>query len=186
MLVAISATGPTVNDEVDSRFGRCPYFITVDFDTMKVESLPNSNAMTGGGAGVSTAQMIASRGVEMVLTGSCGPNAFQILSAANVKIVSGVRGKISNVINSYKQGSFEPVSESSVPTYFGRRWMRGMGGGMGMGRGKGGRMMPSVAPPPEPTTPEQELEELKAQSQKLAQQLAEIRHRIEEAEKKAE
>lgn len=146
MLVAISATGPTVNDEVDPRFGRCPYFIIVDFDKREVvESLPNSSAMAGGGAGASTAQMIASKGVEMVLTGDCGPRAFQVLSAANVKIVSGVRGKISNVIDDYQLGRFEPVSESSVPTHFSGRW-EGMGRGKGMGRGRMGETHPGAGP----------------------------------------
>jgi len=44
--------------------------------------------------------------------------------------------------------------------------------------------MPPVAPAPQPSNPEQEVETLKAQSQGLAQQLAEIQRRIEELEGK--
>ena len=47
---------------------------------------------------------------------------------------------------------------------------------MGMGAG----IVPSVSPTPQPPSPEQELEALKAQSQMLAQQLSEIQRRIEE------
>jgi len=70
MRIAVSTTGPTLDAEVDSRFGRCQYFIIVDPETMEFESLENSSAMAGGGAGISTGQMIAGKGVEVVLTGS--------------------------------------------------------------------------------------------------------------------
>ena len=34
MRIAITATGPTLDAEVDPRFGRCQYFIVVDPETM--------------------------------------------------------------------------------------------------------------------------------------------------------
>ncbi|GAG44635.1 unnamed protein product, partial [marine sediment metagenome] len=46
-------------------------------------------------------------------------------------------------------------------------------------------MMPTASPPPQPISPEQELEALKDQSQMLAQQLTEMQRRIEELEKKS-
>ena len=61
---------------------------------------------------------------------------------------------------------------------------RGMGRGMGMGGGMGAGMMPPVSPTPQSPAPGQELEALRAQSQALAQQLAEIQRHIEELEKK--
>jgi len=81
MKIALSATAPSLDAEVDPRFGRCRYFIIVDSQSMEFEAVDNSNAMAAGGAGISTAQMIASKGVEVVLTGNCGPNAYQTLSA---------------------------------------------------------------------------------------------------------
>ena len=64
MRVAISATGPTLDAEVDPRFGRCPYFIIADPETMQFEAIDNSSATAAGGAGISAGQMIASKGVE--------------------------------------------------------------------------------------------------------------------------
>ena len=98
MKVAITATGPTLDADIDPRFGRCQYFIIADPDTMEFEALENPGAMAGGGAGVSTAQTIASKGVEAVLTGNCGPNAYQVLSAADIKVVTGVSGKVRDAI----------------------------------------------------------------------------------------
>jgi len=38
MKVAVSATGPTLDAEVDPRFGRCPYFGIIDPDTMRLSA----------------------------------------------------------------------------------------------------------------------------------------------------
>ena len=190
MKIAISATGPTLDAEVDPRFGRCQYFIIADPQTMEFEALENSSAMASGGAGISTAQMIASKGVGAVLTGNCGPNAYQVLSAAGIQVITGVSGKINDAIQGYKSGQFQPSSKPNVADHFGMDGRmgggmgmgRGMGRGMGMGMGMGAGMMPPTSPP-SPSL-EQELEALKGESQVLAQQLAEIQRRIEELDKK--
>jgi predicted Fe-Mo cluster-binding NifX family protein len=39
-------------------------------------------------------------------SGSCGPNAYQVLSAAGIKVVTGVSGKIKDVIEEYKLGTY--------------------------------------------------------------------------------
>jgi predicted Fe-Mo cluster-binding NifX family protein len=89
--------------------------------------------MAGGGAGISTAQTIASKGLEAVLTGNCGPNAYQVLSAAGIKVVTGVSGKVRAAIQDYKSGKLKASSQPNVAGHF------GMGGGMGRGRGMGWR-----------------------------------------------
>jgi len=195
MKIAISATGPTLDAEVDPRFGRCQYFVIIDPQTMEFEALENSSAMAAGGAGISTGQMIAGKGVEVVLTGNCGPNAYQVLSAAGLQVITGVSGKISDAIEEYKLGTFSAAQQANVADHFGVGATPGMGGGgvgggmgmgrgMGMGGGMGAGMMPPVGPPPQPASPEQELEALRTQSQALAQQLSEIQRHIEELEKK--
>ena len=186
MRIAISATGPTLDAEVDPRFGRCQYFIIIDPETMEFEALENSNAMAGGGAGISTGQMIAGKGVEVVLTGNCGPNAYQVLSAAGLQVITGVAGRIGDAIAEYKLGTFSASQQPNVADHFGMSYGGGMGVGRGMGRGMGmgAGMMPSASPLSQPPSLEQELEALKTQSQALAQQLAEIQRHIEELEKK--
>ncbi len=87
-----------------------------------------------------------------------------------------------DAIQGYKSGKFRAGSQPNVADHFGM----GMGGGMGkgMGRGMGRGMMPGAASAPQPASPEPGLEELKTQSQMLAQQLSEIQRRIEDMEKK--
>jgi predicted Fe-Mo cluster-binding NifX family protein len=94
---------------------------------MQFEALENSGAMAGGGAGISTAQMIAGKGVEVVLTGNCGPNAYEVLSAAGIKVVTGVAGKVQDAVQGYKSGKFQSSSHPNVPGHFGMGRGRGMG-----------------------------------------------------------
>jgi len=128
MKIAITAAGVSLDAEIDPRFGRCQHFIIADPDTMEFEALENSGAMAGGGAGVSTAQTIAGKGIEAVLTGNCGPNAYQVLAAAGIKVVTGVSGKVRDAIQDYKSGKLKTSSQPSVAEHF------GMGRGMGKGR----------------------------------------------------
>ena len=131
MKIAISATGITLDADVDPRFGRCQHFIVVDTETMQFEAIDNSSAMAAGGAGISAGQTIAGKEVQAVLTGNCGPNAYQVLSSAGMQVITGVSGKVSKAIEDYKSGKFQISAQPNVPDHF------GMGGGMGMGQGMG-------------------------------------------------
>jgi predicted Fe-Mo cluster-binding NifX family protein len=196
MKIAISAVGPSLDAEVDPRFGRCRYFIIADPETMEFEAVDNSSAMAAGGAGISAAQAIADMGVKAVLTGNCGPNAYQVLSPAGIQVITGVSGKVKDAIGEYRSEKFQATAQANVPDHFGigggmgkgmrRSIGRGMGMGRGMGRGMGmgGGMSSPASPEPQPKNPEQELELLKAQSQAMAQQLKDIQRRIGELDEK--
>ena len=184
MKIAVSAAAPGLDAEVDPRFGRCQYFVIVDLETMQFDTIDNSNAMAGGGAGISTAQMIAGKGAEVVLTGNCGPNAYQTLAAAGIQVITGVSGKIKDAVESYKEGKFRPNNQPNVADHYGMGMGSGMGMGRGMGRGMGmGGAMPMAETPPQTISPEQEIETLKNQAQVMSQQLSEIQLRIEELKK---
>jgi len=119
MKVAVSAAGRTLDDEVDPRFGRCRYFIIADTESTDYEAVDNASAMAGGGAGVSAGQVIAGKGVEAVLTGNCGPNAYQVLEAAGIKVITGVSGKVKDAIEGYRAGQFKESTQPNVPDHFG-------------------------------------------------------------------
>jgi predicted Fe-Mo cluster-binding NifX family protein len=137
MKIAVSANNPDLDADIDPRFGRCQYLVLVDLDTMNFEVINNSGGMGSGGAGIATAQLIAGKGVEAVLTGNCGPNAYQVLSAAGIKVITGVSGKVKDAIESYKSGKLQASSQPNVAGHFGMG--RGAGMGRGMRRGMGGR-----------------------------------------------
>ena len=152
MKIAISARQPALDAPVDPRFGRCPYFVIVDTDTGEHETLENSAAIAGGGAGIQAGQMVANQGAEVVLTGHLGPNAFQTLSAAGLTLVTDVTGTVQEAVEQYQSGQCQttdgptvadragmsgaPTPETStVPGTVGRG-RGGQGRGMGAGRGR--------------------------------------------------
>jgi predicted Fe-Mo cluster-binding NifX family protein len=86
MKIGISATGKDLDSLLDPRFGRCAYFLMVDTDTEEFEAISNPGISAGGGAGIQAAQEITKQGAKEVITGHCGPNAFDVLVAGGVKI----------------------------------------------------------------------------------------------------
>ena len=129
MKIAITATGNELESETDPRFGRCQYFIIVDSETGGFEAISNESAMASGGAGIQAAQTIIDKGVETVVTGNVGPNAFRTLNAAGVKIITGASGTVAEALEKFRSGE---LKETSSPTSASHA-------GMGRGRGKGGQ-----------------------------------------------
>jgi len=134
MKIAITAAEPTLDANTDPRFGRCQYFIFVDPETLDFEAIANHNRSASGGVGTIVAQMICGREISAVITGNCGPNAHQVLSAAGIDVVTGVVGKVQDAIRSYQAGEIQASSQPSVKAHFGMGRGRHLGRGRGMGR----------------------------------------------------
>ena len=187
MKVCVTSTGASLDAELDPRFGRCQYFLFVDPDSLELEAVENPNLGAAGGAGIQSAQFVANKGVEAIITGQVGPNAFTTLQAAGLKILIGASGKVREVLEKYKKGQLSSFAQGpSVQAHFGMGMGggmgRGMGRGMGMGMGQGGqRPGPSPAPP---ESAGKELENLKEQSKNLRAQLDQLAGRIEKLETK--
>ncbi len=128
MKICVTATADGLDAQLDPRFGRCLYFVIVDSETMKFETVANAASGAMGGAGIQAAQTVVSRGVDVLITGNVGPNAFQALSAAGIKIVTGAFGTLREVVERYKKGELK--GETGAPTVRGH---------FGMGRGRGRR-----------------------------------------------
>ncbi len=118
MKLAITATGQDLDADLDPRFGRCNYFIFVDPETIDFVVVAN-NAFAGG-AGIAAGQTVVKYGATVVLTGDCGPNAFQVLSAAGIDVYTGVSGKVKDVINNFKAGKYKTISKASVQNHHGQ------------------------------------------------------------------
>ena len=119
MKVAVTAQGVSLDDAVDSRFGRAAYFIVVDTETMQFECVENSAVSAGGGAGVSSAKTITDSGAKVILTGNCGPNAARALSAAGIKIYPNASGTVKEAVEAFKAGKLEASDRPTVESHFG-------------------------------------------------------------------
>jgi predicted Fe-Mo cluster-binding NifX family protein len=102
--ICVSATGSSIDSQVDPRFGRCAYFIIADADTMDYYYLPNPAYESPHGAGIQAAQVVASQRVKAVITGMVGPNAHHVLSAAGIDVITGTSGTVKDAIQRYKSG----------------------------------------------------------------------------------
>jgi predicted DNA-binding protein (UPF0251 family)/predicted Fe-Mo cluster-binding NifX family protein len=117
--IGISATSPNMEAEIDLRFGRCRYFVIVNPETMAFEILENFGAADGGGAGIATAKNLAGKNLEAIITGNCGPNAYNALTAAGIKVITDVSGTVKNAVEDYKAGKLKASYKPNVAGHFG-------------------------------------------------------------------
>jgi predicted Fe-Mo cluster-binding NifX family protein len=111
--------------------------VIVDSETMDSQAIPNGSSTASGGAGIQAAQSVSGTGAEIVITGDVGPNAYQTLSAAGIKIVTGASGTVREALEMFKRGALD---ETGAPTAGPHSGM-GRGGGqddMSRGSGRGG------------------------------------------------
>ncbi|MCF6148717.1 MAG: dinitrogenase iron-molybdenum cofactor biosynthesis protein [Candidatus Kuenenia sp.] len=128
MKLCITSAGKDIESKIDERFGRSPYFLFVDTDTMDFKAVPNTAETAGRGAGIRAVQLIVDNEADAVLTGVVGPNAFEALKAAKVNVYEGASelDTVKNAVEGFKKGDFKEVSCPAE------------GHGSGRGRGRGG------------------------------------------------
>lgn len=119
MKVCVTSQGAELGSQVDPRFGRAAYFVVVDTDTMEFEAMMNE--MGSGGAGIKAAQVVASLGVEAVITGSVGPNAFQTLNAAKIPAYTGAKGTVKEAVEDFKAGRLVSPEQATAAAHTGMR-----------------------------------------------------------------
>lgn len=119
MKICVSSTGKDLDANVDPRFGRCSYFLIIDTETKNFESISNESFMASGGAGIQAAQIVSKTGVKTVITGNIGPNAFQTLQAAGIKVITGANGVIKEIIEKYNKNDLKETNSPSVGSHFG-------------------------------------------------------------------
>ncbi len=118
--VCLSAQGDSLDAQVDPRFGRCAWFIIYDFSDNKFEAIANKNSSSPSGAGIASAQQVADRKVQAVLTGNVGPNAFGVLDAAGIKVITGVQGmSVQQALQKFSGNELKPCSGPSVNGHHG-------------------------------------------------------------------
>ena len=109
MKIAISAERADLASNVAHRFGLSPYLLVVDTETMDFKTLANPQATSRPGAGVQAVVSAISEGVGAVLTGYCGPAAYDQLISNGIRVVTNVSGTVNDAIEKYKAGGFGQV-----------------------------------------------------------------------------
>jgi len=101
MRIAVSATGAAPGAEVDPRFGRCSCFVVLDTAELVIDAIANENKTADSGAGIRAAELMARSGGVTVLTGHCGVQALQALTAAGIEVVPHCSGTAVQALGNY-------------------------------------------------------------------------------------
>ena len=139
MKIAVSADSSDLNQAVNPVFGRCPGFIIIEAEGKEVKNssfIPNSAMNAAGGAGIAAAQTVINSGVQAVISGNFGPNAFLVLEKAGIKAYHANGITVKSAIEALADGKLSSASQPNVADRFGMGAGRGMGLGAGRGRGR--------------------------------------------------
>jgi predicted Fe-Mo cluster-binding NifX family protein len=110
MKIILTATSPSIDSNLDARFGRGAYLIVVDPDTLEWQAHPNPGVGAPGGAGTLAAQYVANQHASSIISGDFGPNAYDALQAAGVAMyLFGASITVREAIESFKAGQLEHV-----------------------------------------------------------------------------
>ena len=140
MRIIVSTVNGGLDDRVNPSFGRTPTFTIVDVENgeiINVQVLPNPGYSQARGAGVTAAQFVIDHGADVVISGEFGPNAYGVLQAAGIKMVSApATMTVREAVEAFLRG--ELSSPEGVPGGYGAGYGPGMGHGISRGRGRGG------------------------------------------------
>ena len=115
MKIAITAQNKELSSEIDLRFGRAKWLIVFDTETGNSEAHNNEvNLNAAQGAGIQTGSNIANLGVDAVITGNVGPNAFKTLNAAGIKIFLAEKQTVTEAIKAFKADKLREVEQANV------------------------------------------------------------------------
>lgn len=132
MRVIVTSAGPTIDSQMDPRFGRAEYFLIIDIETMKTTAIDNSSRHASGGAGIAAAQAVIDARADALVTGHLGPNALKVLRDSKIVLYEGLLTTVLENLERLKAGQLIVVSDRET-THLGR------GGGFGQSH-HGGRL----------------------------------------------
>lgn len=115
MKIAMPVDEQSLESTICVSFGRTPYFMIYDTQTLFYTFLDNSAAASSqGGAGIKAAQMIVDQNVEALLTPRCGQNAAEVFEPTQTKIYKTVSTSIKETISAFTAGQLAPLTEISA------------------------------------------------------------------------
>lgn len=169
MKIVVTANGAGLDAQASPVFGRCPFYVFIDTDSMEVESVENPAVAAPGGAGIQAAQFVVERGARAAVTGNVGPNAFNVLRSAGVTVHLFSGGTVRQAVEEYRAGRLSVAGEASTSAH------------AGMGMGRGSRAAASVTS--RQGGREEEIAALRETVGGLRKQLAEVLERLDKLEK---
>jgi predicted Fe-Mo cluster-binding NifX family protein len=103
---------PSRENQVDEHFGHCDHFtvFTID-DERKIVAEEKIASPAGCGCQSNIAQVLAERGVKLMLAGNMGEGAVNVLNGCGISVLRGCAGDVRAVTERWLAGS---LSDSGV------------------------------------------------------------------------
>lgn len=119
MKIAFTVSGEDLSSPLDNRFGRAPKFLVFDLEKKTFEIIDNQqNLNAAQGAGVQSATTVSRAGAQALVTGHCGPKAFQVLRAAGVKVYNSDAPTVAEALKLYQAGQLKEAESSDVESHW--------------------------------------------------------------------
>ncbi len=116
MNICLTAIENTINSQLDSRFGRCNYFIILDPEKTNFKPIKNELTEASERAGVLAVQLLVDNKVKHVITGNVGFRAMQALKNAEIEVSIERHTTIKDAIAKFRSGK---IIKTNTPTVCG-------------------------------------------------------------------
>lgn len=103
MKIGVLAEGDTLDSYVAEDFGRAPYFLIVDMDTLDFVIVDNEHKDAATGAGMLVADAIVELGVDAVIVGGIGHHGYDKLTAAGIIVSMDEEGSVEESVTDFKR-----------------------------------------------------------------------------------
>ena len=97
---------PSRENQIDEHFGHCDHFtvFTID-DQKKIAAEEKIASPAGCGCKSNVAQVLAERGVKLMLAGNMGQGAVNVLNGHGISVLRGCSGNVRTVAESWLAGN---------------------------------------------------------------------------------
>lgn len=102
---------PTRENMVDDHFGHCHHYTLFTIENNKVTGKTDYPSPQGCGCKSGIAPILREEGVSVMLAGSMGDGAKNVLSANNIKVIRGCSGNVDDVVAKYLSGEISDSGE---------------------------------------------------------------------------
>ncbi|MHC4105536.1 MAG: NifB/NifX family molybdenum-iron cluster-binding protein [Planctomycetota bacterium] len=107
MKIAVTSTGPTLDDYVSTEFDHSKYLLIVDFDTLKYEAMISPVLVDSGpAAGRLLAQQLLQENVSKVLASHINfdvlKSFLKSLRGTGIQIIDGMSGSVRSVVQQFE------------------------------------------------------------------------------------
>ncbi len=102
---------PTRNNMVDDHFGHCEYYTIFGIEDNQVKHKELFDAPEGCGCKSNIAGILREKGVEVMLAGSMGMGALNVLAMQGIRVFRGCSGNVDELVKVFLEGQ---VADSGV------------------------------------------------------------------------